>query len=124
MKQDINTKREREKAMVTQMIALYCRKNHHGKALCPGSAKAAVTAAFRGTKYRLTWVCSMDAWYKCHLAFILPVCYLSYTLNCDLTRAKGQQIRQMLDAVEEGYRLLSVLGYPILPEDTLDKLHV
>ena len=39
MKQDINTKREREKAMVTQMIALYCRKNHHGKALCPDCAK-------------------------------------------------------------------------------------
>ena len=88
----------------------------------PDSAKAAVTAAFRGTKYRLTWVHNMDAWYKCHLAFILPVCYLSYTLNCDLTRAKGQQIRQMLDAVEEGYRLLSALGYPILPEGSLDEL--
>lgn len=89
----------------------------------PDSAKAAVTAAFWGTKYRLTWVHNMDAWYKCHLAFILPVCYLSYTLNCDLTRAKGQQIRQMLDAAKEGYELLSTLGYPILPEDTLDKLH-
>ena len=88
----------------------------------PDSAKAAVTAAFRGTKYRLTWVHNMDAWYKCHLAFILPVCYLSYTLNCDLTRAKGQQIRQMLDAVDEGYRLLSALGYPILPEGSLDEL--
>ena len=88
----------------------------------PDSAKAAVTAAFRGTKYSLTWVHNMDAWYKCHLAFILPVCYLSYTLNCDLTRAKGQQIRQMLDAVEEGYRLLSALGYPILPEGSLDEL--
>ena len=88
----------------------------------PDSAKAAVTAAFRGTKYRLTWVRSMDAWYKCHLAFILPVCYLSYTLNCDLTRAKGQQIQQMLDAVKEGYRLLSALGYPILPEGSLDEL--
>ena len=88
----------------------------------PDSAKAAVTVAFRGTKYRLTWVHNMDAWYKCHLAFILPVCYLSYTLNCDLTRAKGQQIQQMLDAVKEGYRLLSALGYPILPEGSLDEL--
>ena len=89
----------------------------------PDSAKAAVTAAFRGTKYRLTWVHNMDAWYKCHLAFILPVCYLSYTLNCDLTWARGQQIQQMLEAAREGYGLLSTLGYPILPEDTLDKLH-
>ena len=43
-------------------------------------------------------------------------------MNCDLTQAKGQQIQQTLDAVKEGYGLLSTLGYPILPEDTLDKL--
>ncbi|MCD8131203.1 MAG: nitrous oxide-stimulated promoter family protein [Lachnospiraceae bacterium] len=36
VKKDIQTKREREKQMVTQMIALYCKKNHHTKgALCP-----------------------------------------------------------------------------------------
>lgn len=89
----------------------------------PDSAKAVVTAAFQRTKYRLTWVHNMDAWYKCHLAFILPVCYLAYALDCDLTRAKGRQVQQMLSAVREGYGLLSVLSYPILPEDTLDKLH-
>ena len=34
--QDISTKRQREKQMVSQMIALYCRRNHqtHGE-LCP-----------------------------------------------------------------------------------------
>ena len=36
VKKDIQTKREREKQMVTQMIALYCKKNHHTKGtLCP-----------------------------------------------------------------------------------------
>lgn len=84
--------------------------------------KAAVSAAFQGTEYRLSWVRDMDAWYKCHLAFILPVCYLSYALDCDLTRAKGARISQGMEAVREGYGLLSALGYPILPEDTLDKL--
>lgn len=92
-------------------------------AAAPERAKAAVAAAFQGTKYRLAWVHNMDAWYKCHLAFILPVCYLSYALDCDLTRARGRQIRQMLSAAREGYGLLSALGYPILPEDTMDKLH-
>ena len=29
MKKSIKTKREREKAMVSEMIALYCRKNKH-----------------------------------------------------------------------------------------------
>lgn len=32
MKRDIRTKREREKAMVSEMIALYCRKQHGGLA--------------------------------------------------------------------------------------------
>ena len=32
---DVQTKREREKELVSQMIALYCRKKHGGKALCP-----------------------------------------------------------------------------------------
>ena len=32
---NIETKREREKRMVSQMIALYCRRNHHTSgALC------------------------------------------------------------------------------------------
>lgn len=32
------TKREREKSTVSMMIALYCRKNHGGHALCPECA--------------------------------------------------------------------------------------
>lgn len=36
---DIETKREREKKMISQMIALYCRRNHHTKGvLCPECA--------------------------------------------------------------------------------------
>lgn len=35
---DTNTKREREKALVSQMIALYCRKKHGGRNLCPDCA--------------------------------------------------------------------------------------
>ena len=50
MKQDINTKREREKAMVTQMIALYCRKNHNSKALCHDCAALADYARQRSDK--------------------------------------------------------------------------
>lgn len=34
----VQTKREREKAMVSQMITLYCRKRHHTRALCPECA--------------------------------------------------------------------------------------
>lgn len=39
MAKDVQTKREREKAMVSQMIALYCKKQHHTKqSLCPDCA--------------------------------------------------------------------------------------
>lgn len=31
MEKNIQSKREREKAMVSQMIALYCKKNHRTK---------------------------------------------------------------------------------------------
>jgi hypothetical protein len=36
---DIRAKREREKELVSQMIALYCKKQHHTKGtLCPACA--------------------------------------------------------------------------------------
>ena len=35
---DVQTKHEREKELVSQMIALYCRKKHGGKTLCPDCA--------------------------------------------------------------------------------------
>ncbi len=50
MKRDIATKREREKAMVSQMIALYCRKNHHRGELCPACAALAEYARQRSDK--------------------------------------------------------------------------
>ena len=33
------SKREREKKLVSEMIALYCRKNHGSKTLCPECAE-------------------------------------------------------------------------------------
>lgn len=88
----------------------------------PGEIKTVITGLFEGTKYQLTWVPDMDAWCKCHLAFILPICYLSYLLGCDLTRCTRRQLSQGMDAVREGYGLLSALNYPILPEGTMEEL--
>ncbi|WP_300664993.1 nitrous oxide-stimulated promoter family protein [uncultured Acetatifactor sp.] len=53
MKKDIQTKREREKAMVSEMIALYCRKRHGRKAsggLCPECAALDTYARQRSDK--------------------------------------------------------------------------
>lgn len=35
---DVQTKRQREKETVSLMIAIYCRKKHGGKVLCPDCA--------------------------------------------------------------------------------------
>lgn len=47
---DTSTKREREKELVSQMIALYCRKNHGGKSLCPDCAALDAYARLRSDK--------------------------------------------------------------------------
>ena len=47
---DVKTKREREKEMVSQMIALYCRKNHGRKTLCPDCAALDAYARQRSEK--------------------------------------------------------------------------
>lgn len=78
-------------------------------------SKAQITALFRGTKYALQWMPNMDAWYKCHVACILPICYLCYTTGCDLRRSNKVQRKRLLDAVIEAYGLLIKLGYPLLP---------
>ena len=51
MHKDINTKREREKAVVSEMIVLYCRKQHGRKnGLCPECAALAAYARQRSDK--------------------------------------------------------------------------
>lgn len=48
---DTQTKREREKRMVSQMIALYCRKKHHTRGdLCPQCAALDAYAQMRADK--------------------------------------------------------------------------
>ena len=48
---DTQTKREREKRMVSQMIALYCRKRHHTRGdLCPQCAALDAYAKMRADK--------------------------------------------------------------------------
>lgn len=85
----------------------------HGAA--PGTVRAALEAAFAGTKYELSWQPDMDGWYKCHAAFILPVAYLCYATGCDLRQSTRAQRRLLLDAAGEAFDLLEALHTPILP---------
>lgn len=78
--------------------------------------KAGLAKIFSGTKYKPAYTSDMDAWYKCHLALVLPGAYLCYLNGCNLKKASQYQLRQMMAAVREGYGLLQALGYPILPK--------
>ena len=47
---DVKTKREREKETVSLMIAIYCRKHHGGRTLCPECACLDAYARLRSDK--------------------------------------------------------------------------
>jgi 2-dehydropantoate 2-reductase len=80
------------------------------------AVRDALLNAFGNSAYRLAFQPDMDGWYKSHLAFILPVAFLCYSLNCDLTRAGRAQLKQCVDAAGEGFSLLRSLNIPILPK--------
>ena len=94
---------------------------HMGMGMTVGGATAPLSGAFRlrlqaafeGTHYKLTYYSDMDEWLKCHLALILPVCYVCYACNGDLTKATAEQRKLMLDAAWEGCRMLKAAGVPV-----------
>ena len=74
-----------------------------------------IKEAFSGVCYCLTWEENMDAWLKCHLAFILPVAYICYATDFNLPKSTNHQRNMAIDAAVEGYTILKSLGYPIRP---------
>ena len=94
---------------------------HAGIGMTVGGATAPLSGIFRqrlqagfaGVKYKLTFYSDMDEWLKCHLALILPVCYVCYACNGDLTKATAEQRKLMLDAAWEGCRMLKAAGVPV-----------
>ena len=78
-----------------------------------GTFRQRLQAAFTGVKYKLTFYSDMDEWLKCHLALILPVCYVCYACNGDLTKATAEQRKLMLDAAWEGCMMLKAAGVPV-----------
>ena len=78
-----------------------------------GTFRQRLQAAFAGVKYKLTFYSDMDEWLKCHLVLILPVCYLTYACNGDLTKATAEQRKLVLDAAWEGCTMLKAAGVPV-----------
>lgn len=76
--------------------------------------KAVLSSIFTG-KYHPVYVFRYG-WLVYHLAFILPICFVCYALDCDLTKIRGQQLELVMDAAGEGCAMLAALGCPVLPE--------
>lgn len=76
-----------------------------------------IDRAFADTKYKLTYFDNMDAWLKSHIALIMPLCYLAHACDGNLHKAfwNRELLNQVIDAIEEGYKVLETLGYPIVP---------
>jgi len=72
---------------------------------------------FGGSGYKLRWQPDMEAYLICHLAAVLPICYLTYACNGDLRSANGKQRKQMWLASREAYGMLESQGITILPAE-------
>ena len=59
----------------------------------------------------------MKAYLICHLAAVLPICYLTYACNGDPRSANGKQRKQMRLATKEAYGMLESQGITILPAE-------
>lgn len=101
---------------------------HVGAGMTVGGATSPLSGVFRqrlqtafdGVKYKLTFYSDMDEWLKCHLALILPVCYVCYACGGDLHRASKEQRAAILDAAYEGCVMLKAAGIPVNDAENTD----
>lgn len=97
---------------------------HVGVGMTVGGQRAALRQGFRtriaqafdDSGYTLKDEHNMDAWYKSHVAFILPIAYVCYATGFRLAHADRRQLSLVLDAAMEGFQMLKTLGYPIRPD--------
>lgn len=82
-----------------------------------------VNETFAGADFEIKWMDDMDAWYKCHAAFIVPIARLCYTVGCELRKCTGKQRKTLLNATSNAFEALKKSGCPIRPdgEDTYYK---
>ena len=83
-----------------------------------------IRQAFSGTKYHLEFSEDMDAWLKCHAAFVIPIVFACYYTDGDLRRVawNSRFINRIIDAIDDAYRVVKAAGYPIMPPEDDDFL--
>ena len=109
-------KRDHEKGMLICERAGVGAMDIGGLHTLPDSdTKTKLETMFYGSGYRLNWQPDMEAYLICHLAAVLPICYLAYACHGDLTDSTGKQRRLMRMASREAYGMLKSQGIQILP---------
>lgn len=89
--------------------------------LSPGFASE-LNQMLSAAGFKVTREDHMDAWLKCHLAFVLPLAFVSYACGCNLRQAGRQAFTQAFDACSEAFQLLTTHSIPILPEGDEDAI--
>ena len=80
------------------------------------SAYPLIEKAFRNCSYKLIFSDNMDAWLKCHVAFVVPISFVVYACGGNLKKADRALLNRAIDASSEAYAALEALNIPILPE--------
>ncbi len=78
-----------------------------------------IRQAFSRTKYHLEFSEDMDAWLKCHAAFVIPIVFACYYTDGDLRRVawNSKFLNRIIDAIDDAYRIVKAAGYPIMPPE-------
>lgn len=82
--------------------------------------KLIIERIFKKTKFKVHCHANMDDFFKTHIVFIMPLAYLAYMSNCDLRKVCGNKkaLNTTIDAIIEGCKVLTKLGYKIDPESS------
>ena len=85
-----------------------------------GIAMTGIRVTFGSGSPHIAFVSDMDAWLKCHIALILPACYLCYACKGDLSKATKEQRELVLDAAWEGCEMLKAAHIPVDDKENTD----
>lgn len=79
--------------------------------------QALLDQAFAKNKYKLIYHDNIDAWLKNHIVPILAINYGTFIYNGQMKKIAGDTglLRQMVAAMDEGFRVLEALGIPLVP---------
>ena len=85
-----------------------------------GIAMTGIRVTLGSGSPHIAFVSDMDAWLKCHIALILPACYLCYACSGDLSKATKEQRDLVLDAAWEACEMMKAAHIPVDDKENTD----